>query len=461
MALAPDEAQYWTWSQALDWAFYSKPPAIAWQIALTTGLFGSNQVGVGLGALILGTGASLATYAIARNCGLSERRAAWAGLLFALSSAGMMTSLLSTTDCGLVCCWAVAWALLCRRSHWVWIGLVVMLGALYKWPMYAIWIFWVPVYLHRRNPWPLVGAVAISLLGLIPSIVWNAQHDWATLRHVSTQMVQKTVGLGLGRPAGYLVAQVAMFSPLAFALWGYSLWKLRKWRGALGITVWSSGIILLGGLIWSCCAALNANWFVWLYPLAAVVACAVVREAWLRWACLVALLCSAFALTIPYLQKNDRGPHMPWKWNPLLQTAGWEHLTKPLDAVGYDPEKHFLVADTYQMASLLSFYSPGQKRAYFLNLNHRRRNQFSYWPQVTDEVGKAGLFVVSLDGMSEAQPLLQVAEAYEQRLAPYFERVELLGLAPLWAAYGEVVRVALFFEVARPTGRLPSSSSRY
>ena len=31
-----DEAQYWTWAQALDWGYYSKPPVIAAIIAATT-----------------------------------------------------------------------------------------------------------------------------------------------------------------------------------------------------------------------------------------------------------------------------------------------------------------------------------------------------------------------------------------------------------------------------------------
>ncbi len=39
--LAPDEAQYWTWSQQLDWRLLLKTPRHRWQIALTTALFGN------------------------------------------------------------------------------------------------------------------------------------------------------------------------------------------------------------------------------------------------------------------------------------------------------------------------------------------------------------------------------------------------------------------------------------
>ena len=37
-----DEAQYWIWSQALDFGYYSKPPLLSWVIALVSNLFGSS-----------------------------------------------------------------------------------------------------------------------------------------------------------------------------------------------------------------------------------------------------------------------------------------------------------------------------------------------------------------------------------------------------------------------------------
>ena len=37
-----DEAQYWTWAQALDWGYFSKPPMIAAVIAATTAVCGDG-----------------------------------------------------------------------------------------------------------------------------------------------------------------------------------------------------------------------------------------------------------------------------------------------------------------------------------------------------------------------------------------------------------------------------------
>src|ERR1700680_1577978 len=38
--LYPDEAQYWFWAQHLELGYYSKPPLVAWLIALTTTMLG-------------------------------------------------------------------------------------------------------------------------------------------------------------------------------------------------------------------------------------------------------------------------------------------------------------------------------------------------------------------------------------------------------------------------------------
>src|SRR5712691_4999231 len=51
--LYPDEAQYWFWSRHLALGYYSKPPLVAWAIALTTGLFGDSEFAVRLSAPLL------------------------------------------------------------------------------------------------------------------------------------------------------------------------------------------------------------------------------------------------------------------------------------------------------------------------------------------------------------------------------------------------------------------------
>src|SRR3954468_11713165 len=62
--LYPDEAQYWIWSQQLAFGYYSKPPLVAWLIALTTGLFGDSEFAIRLSAPLLHAAAAVFVYGI-------------------------------------------------------------------------------------------------------------------------------------------------------------------------------------------------------------------------------------------------------------------------------------------------------------------------------------------------------------------------------------------------------------
>src|SRR5213078_4893458 len=63
--LYPDEAQYWFWAQTPALGYYSKPPLIAWLIALTTGLFGDSEFAVRLSAPLLHAATAAFVFGIA------------------------------------------------------------------------------------------------------------------------------------------------------------------------------------------------------------------------------------------------------------------------------------------------------------------------------------------------------------------------------------------------------------
>ena len=46
--LSVDEAQYWHWSQNIEFGYFTKPPMIAWAIALSTSVFGNEEWAVRL-----------------------------------------------------------------------------------------------------------------------------------------------------------------------------------------------------------------------------------------------------------------------------------------------------------------------------------------------------------------------------------------------------------------------------
>src|SRR5437879_11150880 len=82
IGLMPDEAQYWTWSKALSYGYYSKPPAIAWQIAAGCKLFGDSEFGVRFFGAVLSFFLSLSIYFLGRSAGLEKKWSFWSAIAF-------------------------------------------------------------------------------------------------------------------------------------------------------------------------------------------------------------------------------------------------------------------------------------------------------------------------------------------------------------------------------------------
>jgi hypothetical protein len=472
VGLSPDEAQYWTWSQALDWGYYSKPPMIGWQIALTTFLFGNTEWGIRSGAVLISFLASMAVYNLAKHAGLSPQARFWAGIIAAFSPFGFFLSFASTTDGGMVLFFVLALIAIVRGPHYILVGLFILLGALYKWHIFILW----PVlglfcffYPHLRKKSFLLGLL-ISLLALLPALYWNAHHEWATFKHVF-RTVAKAAGSGKkgGNFLDFLGSQIGLLSPLYFAFlvisWGFFFRKLKRLSFGLMFSI-SISLGLLVFLALSIFNKIQPNWAAFVYPGGMLGIAWVLDEKiphgrkWFIGATILSLLMCIGGLLIPYFQQKSLFS-IPYKINPFRQNVGWDVLERDLASLGYDPKMDFLFSDKYQMASLLSFYSPGQKRAYFFNISESRKNQFSYWPQMEErEKGKTGYFVVS-ENIEDDTTLAWFKEHYLTRLTPYFQEVTYLGVYPLYWVNGKPVKYAFIFKGFNYNGSSPPVISVY
>src|ERR1019366_9209514 len=81
--LVPDEAYYWLWSKHLAAAYRDKGPAIAWNIALGTMMFGQTVFGIRFFAVILSAGTGLLLFLLARRI-YDDTIALWSLLLAAV-----------------------------------------------------------------------------------------------------------------------------------------------------------------------------------------------------------------------------------------------------------------------------------------------------------------------------------------------------------------------------------------
>jgi 4-amino-4-deoxy-L-arabinose transferase-like glycosyltransferase len=478
ISLVPDEAQYWTWSHSLDWGYYSKPPGIAWQIYLTTQLFGDSELGVRSSALLLNQGLILAVYALVRSAGLTVRAATVAAAMMGFSIMGLLGSFLATTDGGLVLFWTLASIPLAKalrdgaQPNYALMGVLIGLGALWKWPIYLIYL---PVclgllsYPHWRGKNVFLGLL-LSFVGLLPSIYWNFQHDWVTFKHVWGQISGGPGGAhakAAANPLDFFGAQIALLSPPFFVLglWCFGRFQLRQEKlppAIRGLALLSVGI-LLAYMGLACFQKMQGNWAVFAYPGIAVslgwvaVDRKQVTERMLHKALALSLVLGSALMLLPRWQQS-RWPCPSYSLSPFRHAMGWERLSEVLDVAGWEPGD-FLAGHQYQMASLLSFYGPREERAQLLNVCGARRSQFSYWPAL--EAGRSGYLLIAGQGDRFYRGLDERLESYRQAIVPYFEEVRCIAFEPLFYCGGREVKGVAVYHCSGYLGRHPEDPIAY
>lgn len=238
-----DEAQYWAWSKELDWGFYTKPPGIAAVIAFFTSIFGDAEWAVRIGSPILHSITGYVIYRTARYL-YSGATGFLAACLYLLMPALFLSSSIISTDVPLLLCWALAlngWVHLREDASWpraIQLGMALGLGVLCKYAM----LFFIPALIlimifdqpSRKALLSFKGAVIclIFIAWLSPNILWNINHDFATLTHTAANADFES-----GQPLlnfipllEFVLGQFIVFGPITLVLGLLALWAAFKQR---------------------------------------------------------------------------------------------------------------------------------------------------------------------------------------------------------------------------------------
>jgi hypothetical protein len=249
--LAADEAHYWDWSRHLDWSYYSKGPLVALLIRAGCELFGSlsesltGNIALAVRMPAIGCGMLLLTSLYVLTARVTGReRPAFALVAFALTLPPVAAvSTLMTIDSPYTACWG--WALVLgyeaavRERRWAWplAGVVVGIGILAKYTM-VLWLPSIMLFLltsaegrrQLRQPGFWIACVIAAFFAL-PILIWNAQHDWVTFRHVGVQAgVDHSKGIRWIGPIAFVAGQAGILLAVWFVAWVAAMWANRPWR---------------------------------------------------------------------------------------------------------------------------------------------------------------------------------------------------------------------------------------
>lgn len=365
--LAHDEAYYWLYSRNLAWGYFDHPPMVGLTIALFS-FFPHAEWAVRFGFILEQIAAVVLLLKLLPTA--YHWRAALLFLAFPLAS---VSGLFALPDMPLlfmtaVYCWMLKRYLENDKTlNWVGMSVIVPLLLYSKYHGILLIFFTlvaVPRLLRRKS---FYFITILSVLYFLPHVRWQYQHDFSTLRYHFLE--RPTSSFSLKRIGEYIGLQIVLAGVLAGPMVWWSVIR-RKTQNDFdrAMKMMAVGIILFF-LFSTLSKKFEANWTI----LGAIplVYLAAPSDIWSkRWAS--SLLYVSFAI-VTVLRLVLVFPPQTLGMKRAREFHGWREWSLEVQTLCGERR---LVANTYQIASKLSYYLNQEVPS--LNY-HSRKNQFDYW----------------------------------------------------------------------------------
>jgi 4-amino-4-deoxy-L-arabinose transferase-like glycosyltransferase len=397
LPLAPDEAYYWLWSQHLQPGYYDHPPMVALFIRIGTCLFGASPLGIRLLGPLAAAGGSLLLWRAAEDICPNRHAGLIAAGLFNASVIAGAGAILMTPDTPLILFWTATIAALGRLlatrdpRWWLAIGVSAGLALLSKYTA-ALLLAGIGLWLLTTRDgrralatlWPWAG-LGLAFIVFGPNLVWNHAHGWVSYFKQGGRVAAFDPARSLQFLAELVFGQIALVTPISFALMAAGIWRLIRARNAVaGLLLW---LTLLPAAIFlenTIAERVQANWPAIITP-AACIAAACLPEAVLRRWLKPALACGFLLTLLVYAQAATAlFPLSPNHDPTALQLSGWGDLSNQVAA----HHAGFMTSNDYATSAELAYHAPaGTVVAGF----EPRWHYFNFGPG--DLAGKSGILV--------------------------------------------------------------------
>jgi undecaprenyl-diphosphatase len=475
--LSPDEAHYWEWSRRLDLSYYSKGPAIAYLIALTTWLMGDTVFAVRSLAPIFLALSSIFIYLLTKELFNDTKKAFVSALIIQITPLFAAYGVVMTIDSPFIFFWTVSLYLFWKAVkqgpevkgqeseekklttdnwqlyYWFLLGITIGLGLLTKYTMAFFYIcaFLFIVFSKKQRTWlktkqPYI-AFLLSILIFSPVIIWNAHHEWVTLKHIIGQAhIAEGIKISFKYFFEFLGSQIGVITPLLFFLLLYGAIKAFVTRHSSLVIhylfwFWSPvfGLFLLKSLQ----GKVQANWAIPAYVTAFIASIDFFLKDTIKKGTKI-LLSSAviMAFVITAISHYPQVLNLPVKKDPSSRLRGWKELGTKIEEVynsmiSNGSRGMFIFSDKYQVSSELAFYIPGKPRTYCINLG-RRMNQYDIWGGIEGNNRLLGLdaIFVRIGNENFPEELKSAFDSYKKERFIIWEGDKILREYIIFRCYG-------------------------
>lgn len=424
LPLTGDEAYFWEWGRHPALGYYDHPPVAGWILWFTRQIFGDTVAAVRIPAVFTGTLVVAVIHRFTLEITGSERRAALTGLLAMGIPIVSVLGVLYSTDTPVLAAGTLGGYFFYRAVDrgddraWTWTGIcfAIVLGSKFLGvPLLGaagLYILLNPgARGHLKTTGPYIAGV-LTLLGIIPVILWNASNDWVTFTFNFASR-HSTSSLNLKGVLDYLAGQAFALSPMVFLLAipllaaAIPVWRKGGDRGR-GIAAFLALAPLGGFFVLSFVTRVGVHWPGVAVPFLAIALGSKLSDGPKITKRYIATAAMAWSITLilfliplaPYLLPADWAyPLRPEKINTAQlkkimgsPTESGKMVGAVLEEMGANGEV-FAFTRSYALSSLLAFYTPKHPEVTVLGKGSVHGRNHSFWFDPARHKGMDAVFV--------------------------------------------------------------------
>jgi 4-amino-4-deoxy-L-arabinose transferase-like glycosyltransferase len=255
VGLGVDEAHYVLYALNLDLSYFDHPPLVGWVQYISVSLFGANEFGARVPAILIGIISSLSLYSLLYSIEQSAQKSFIATLALHASfifNALFIMLMPDTLLFALIIPIIFAVIKVERENSllsWLILGVLLGIAGLSK---YTAVLFIVPIiiYVLIKKRYKLfysikiIPAVFIALAIISPVIIWNIQNDWISFSYQSNHVVGEA-SIHWNGFFRSLASQLAAYNPFFVPLAFYGLYKSFRSKNDLLLLSALFGLVLI------------------------------------------------------------------------------------------------------------------------------------------------------------------------------------------------------------------------
>jgi 4-amino-4-deoxy-L-arabinose transferase-like glycosyltransferase len=238
VGLGVDEAHYVLYGLNLDLSYFDHPPLVGWIEYLSTSVFGINEFGARVPAIIIGFLVSIFIYKLIYDINKNKNEAFVAVLALHASFLfnALFIMLMPDTLLFLLLLPIIFTVVKLERTNsfgmWILLGVLLGVAGLSKYtavlfiPPIVLYVFFkkrFDLFLNLK----LIPTIFIALIIISPVVIWNIQNDWISFTYQS----EHVVGAKHINWSGFfqsIAAQMGAYNPFLFPVAFYGLYRATK-----------------------------------------------------------------------------------------------------------------------------------------------------------------------------------------------------------------------------------------